>query len=375
MHPNVLSARRERLRTLLERRQLAGALITHPKHIYYFTGFLPAGDHWRFLLITPVGATLLLPECDGRPDVLTGDIVTDHFADFLNAGRAASEEEYARQSLAGAVGDLFPRGVPIGIEGRHLTVGVLEMLQGAYGWKAIDAELEGLRAHKDAEEITLLGRNALINDVALAKAREVIRPGESELIAYAKVWHALEMAAGQQLLPACDFASGVERTVAFGDIPTDKVVESGDLFIVDIYPFIDGYCADITRNYVVGSAQLWQREVHAILEDALAAGAAAIRPGVEAGAIDRAAREVIRKAGYGDYFPIGCGHGIGLFLHEAPSLIPNSHERIVEGMVFTVEPGIYLPGKGGMRLEQDYVVTADGCRGLSQFPLKLIECV
>ena len=145
-------------------------------------------------------------------------------------------------------------------------------------------------------------------------------------------------------------------------------VESDCLVLIDWGAKVGGYCSDLTRTVRVGRIPPRLAEIHGVVERAQAAGIRAVRSGIAAGSADRAARDVIEAAGYGKQFVHGLGHGIGLEIHEAPGLGRKAKARLRPGMVVTVEPGIYLPALGGVRIEDDVVVTPDGCRRLSSLP-------
>jgi Xaa-Pro aminopeptidase len=154
-------------------------------------------------------------------------------------------------------------------------------------------------------------------------------------------------------------------------VPGDRVVEEGDLVLVDAGATLDGYCSDCTRTFAVGEISDSLREAYEVVRQAEQAGVDAIRPGVSGRAADMAARAVIEDAGHGESFGHGLGHGVGLLVHEAPVLRLESEDVLAAGNVVTVEPGIYLSGVGGIRIEDLVVVTEDGCEVLTSFPKEL----
>lgn len=142
--------------------------------------------------------------------------------------------------------------------------------------------------------------------------------------------------------------------------------------IVDFGVVVDGYVSDLTRTFALGEPDPEWREIYEVVREANAAGRAAVRPGIPAEAVDRAARAVIEAAGYGRYFTHRTGHGLGLEVHEPPSIVAGNTTPLEPGMTFTIEPGIYLPGKGGVRIEDDVVVTESGGESLTTFPRELM---
>jgi Xaa-Pro aminopeptidase len=155
-------------------------------------------------------------------------------------------------------------------------------------------------------------------------------------------------------------------------LPGDRVVQEGDLVLVDAGAIVDGYCSDCTRTFAVGEVSDSLRAVYEVVREAQQAGIDAVRAGVEGREVDAAARAVITDAGYGENFGHGLGHGLGLLVHEAPALRPEWEEVLAAGNVVTVEPGIYLSGVAGVRIEDLVIVIEDGCEVLTSFPKELL---
>jgi Xaa-Pro dipeptidase len=150
--------------------------------------------------------------------------------------------------------------------------------------------------------------------------------------------------------------------------PSERPIESGETIVVDCGATVGGYAADITRTFAIGELEPEMAQVYDVVRAANAAGRRAVRPGIPAEQVDQAARAVIEDAGYGEYFIHRTGHGLGLEIHEPPYIVAGNRQLLEPGMTFTVEPGIYLPGRGGVRIEDDVVVTADGGDSLTTFP-------
>lgn len=224
------------------------------------------------------------------------------------------------------------------------------------------AEIGALRQIKDANEIIALRENARIADKAQAAVRAALRPGvtETDMVQVARDAFAAEGA-------RCEFA-----IVGFGENSAyphhhsgSRALQPGDVVLVDIGGRYGDHMSDITRMAAFGTPPEGYDDVHAVVDAAVAAALKAARPGVPAHAVDDAARGVITDAGYGDYFTHRTGHGIGTEVHEPPYITAANRELLEEGMVFTIEPGIYLPGRFGIRLEEVAVITADGAQILS----------
>lgn len=222
-----------------------------------------------------------------------------------------------------------------------------------------------LRCVKDAAELAALAENARTADIAQTAVRAAVRDGvtETELANVARAAFATEGAVAEFTIV------GAGANGAFPHHHTGATrIRPGDAIVVDIGARKDGYYSDITRMAALGPLPDGYEKVHAVVDAAVQAALAAIRPGAEARSVDAAARGVIAAAGYGDYFTHRTGHGVGSEIHEPPYITATNPMPLEEGMVFTVEPGIYLPGRFGIRLEEVAVVTATGARILSSLP-------
>lgn len=224
--------------------------------------------------------------------------------------------------------------------------------------------LQPVREVKSDDELDLLRASAATADVAMRNALDAIRPGVKELdVAEAAV--AGFRSAGVSHVSFTIIGSGPNG--AFPHHHTsDRELVDGDAVVIDLGARFHDYSSDITRMAFVGDPSPRYREVHGVVEAAVLAGMDAVEPGVTCGAIDAAARGVIVDAGYGEYFVHRTGHGLGLSMHERPWIIGGSGAPIREGMVFSIEPGIYLPSEFGVRLEEIVEVTATGCRRFSE---------
>jgi Xaa-Pro dipeptidase len=257
----------------------------------------------------------------------------------------------------------------LGVEALHMRVLELQTLQRyAPGLQTAHAEevLAPLRMVKESNEVAAMEKAVAVAEKAMKRLVPRIRVGLTE-----KQVAAMLM---QELL-----ASGAE-TVAFGPIvstgpnsasphatPSNRALQRGDLLVIDWGVFIDDYPSDITRTFAIGETEPEFAHIYEVVKQANAAGRKTARAGVTGEEVDRATREVIEDAGYGDYFIHRTGHGLGLEVHEPPDMSSQNQRPLVEGNVFTIEPGIYLPGRGGVRIEDNVVITLDGARTLTSF--------
>jgi Xaa-Pro aminopeptidase len=263
----------------------------------------------------------------------------------------------------------------LGFERHAVTVAQLEAWQEALeGLELVGVgeEVERLRWTKDADELRVLRAAQEATDAAFEDILDVLAIGMTERQAAAQLERAMLLHGADGL----SFAS----IVAFGEHaaephhrPTHRALAEGDVIKIDFGALVDGYHTDMTRTVAFGEPASELRKVHDLVEEAQQAGIDAIRPGAVGRDVDAAARAVIGDAGYGDRFDHGLGHGVGLEIHEGPSLGTRSDEELPAGAVVTVEPGVYLPGIGGVRIEDSVEVTEDGGRPLGSSTRELIE--
>lgn len=230
--------------------------------------------------------------------------------------------------------------------------------------------LEPLRRRKDPEELDKMRQASKMADEVVRRLAAYLRPGQVERELSKKILEWFEELGADDLSFQPIVASGPNGSMPhYGGC--DRVIQENDLVIFDLGCRYRGYCSDTTRTLFVGEPTAKQKEVYEIVRQAQVAGEAAVRPGVPAQEVDRAARKVIADAGYGNYFLNRLGHGIGVAVHEAPYIIEGSELPLEVGNVFSIEPGIYLPGEFGVRIENLVAVTETGCEPLNAFPREL----
>jgi Xaa-Pro aminopeptidase len=346
--------RRDALRAVAAERGLDAVLVTNLLNVRYLTGFTGSNGA---LLVRTDGADLF--GTDGRYTTQAGTQVPDV---ELLVDRA-TVSALARAAVRRGVGRL-------GFESHDLTVDGLAALEKVLADAAagdtvpelasVRRAVEAQRAIKDDGEIEALRRACAVADQALAElaAEGALRPGRTEL----RIGRELDA----RMLVLGAEAPSFETIVATGansaiphHRPDATELRDGDFLKLDFGATVDGYHSDMTRTVVLGQAADWQREIYELVAAAQAAGRAALAVGADVVAVDAAAREVIAAAGHGDHFTHGLGHGVGLEIHEAPGIGPLGAGRLAAGMAVTVEPGVYLPGHGGVRIEDTLIVTDD----------------
>jgi Xaa-Pro dipeptidase len=228
----------------------------------------------------------------------------------------------------------------------------------------------GMRMHKDADEIARMRKAVAIAEAGVTAAIPLMKIGMTELELSAEI--GLQTGrAGSEIPGNPMVAAGPNGANPHASV-SNRPLQRGDLLVIDFGAIYCGYCADLTRTFAVGEPPAQSARIHQVTLEANAAGRAAARPGIPAGDVDRAARAVIESAGYGPYFTHRTGHGLGTEPHEEPYIYTENSLLLEPGMVFTVEPGIYLPGQAGVRIEDDVVITPTGAETLSTMPRELV---
>lgn len=261
----------------------------------------------------------------------------------------------------------------LGFEDGYMTVAQHRQLSDAFTCELVPAQglLSGLRAAKDQEEIALMTQAQRITERALDEILKFLKPGVTEKEVAARLTYDMLRFGAERMSFDPIVASGPNGSLPHA-IPSDRVIQSGEFVTMDFGCVYGGYCSDMTRTVAVGEPTEEMRKVYNIVLEAQLAGIAAERAGVTGKSVDAAARKVIEDAGYGQYFGHSFGHSVGLEIHEAPNASVASEEILPAGAAVSAEPGVYLPGKFGVRIEDVTVFTADGCINLTKAPKELI---
>ncbi|RKS77768.1 Xaa-Pro aminopeptidase [Motilibacter peucedani] len=348
--------RRNALRELLASAGLDAALVTSHSNVRYLTGFTGSNGA---VLVSADGTDLLAS--DGRYVEQAREEAPD--AEFV-LDRAVAAGLLGRAARAGLT--------TVGFEAHEVSVELHGELVGLGPvLRPLGRAVEGLRTTKDDEELALLRTACELTDAALDELRDGVRVGATERELARRLetrFHEL----GADGAAFETIVAGGPNSAVPHHVPTDRPLEAGDLLKVDCGARYRGYCADTTRTWVVGAPPAdWQRELHALVAAAQRAGIAALRPGADVRDVDAAARSVVEAAGHGEHFGHGLGHGVGLDIHEAPLLAATSEGRLSPRVPVTVEPGVYLPGRGGVRIEDVLLVRERPAGTTDEEPLPL----
>lgn len=340
-------------------------LITDPKHVYYLTGFL-SNPHERFmglLLTAGSGPVLFAPALDGeaaKAAIGAMELITHQ--DTEDPYRLLRQRLGSDRSIG-----------TFGLEKEYVTLDRYERLQEALQFSAsadIGPVLREMRIRKSPEEIKRMRHAVKLIEQVLELSLKQVKEGvtENELVAEVEYQIRKLGADGPSFDSMVLFG---EKTALPHGVPGERKLQSGDMIMFDIGVYANGYASDITRTFGFGELSAEQIHIYETVLAANEAAIAAIKPGVTFGSIDKAARDVIEAAGYGPYFNHRLGHGLGIDVHEFPSVHGQNELFLREGNVFTVEPGIYVPGVAGVRIEDDVTVTDSGVDVLTSFPKHL----
>ena len=335
----MYGTRRERLRDRLGEAGLDALLVSTRVNVRYLTGFtgsvaallVHAASTTPVLAVDDRYAEQAAAETDGVELVITR--TDDWLAERADNGRVGLESDAVSWDRARALAEALP-GETVPAPGH----------------------VEALRVRKDHGELAAIRRACALTDEAFAGLCGWLHPGVTERDVARWLQHTLTGLGAQDRAFAMIVASG-PNSARPHHRPGERAVTAGDVVKVDFGALVEGYHADMTRMLAIGDPDPELTRVHEVVRAANEAGVAAVTDGAGAGAVDAAAREVIAAAGYGERFPHGTGHGLGLQIHEAPSLRPGAGATLRTGMAVTVEPGVYLPGLGGVRIEDTLAVT------------------
>ena len=364
--PAVHAARRGRLAARAAAEGAGAALITHLINVRYLTGLASSN------------AALLVPAAGEA--AAGGAVLATDFRYALAAERDAPDLELVidRRIESALAHEAVRRGYrrilfeahEMTVE-RHQALGAVPGGQEGFELTPLGRYVEKMREVKDDEELALLRTACQISSRALADVLPGIRPGLSERqLAAALEQRMTELGAEK---PAFDtiVASGPNGAIPH-HVPTGRAIGRGDLVVIDFGARYGGYHADMTRTVCLGEPAAWQRDLYQLVAAAQRAGLAAARPGAELGSVDAAARDLISGAGHGSHFQHGLGHGVGLEVHEEPFISSGKTGKLGDRVPVTIEPGVYLPGKGGVRIEDTLAVRAETTETLTTFTKDLL---
>lgn len=341
--------RLNKLQAFLAEQQLDAMLVSKPENRLYYSGFTGSSG---LLVITGKQALLIT---DARYVEQAGKQATHY--DIIQHGTPLEETLLRVIVKTGSK--------RIGFESNHLTVQQFEklvQLSPDLEWRG--QTIDSLRQIKDEREIAVLRKAAALADAAFQHLLPLLKPGLAEKEIALELEYFMRRSGADK--NAFDFivASGTRSSLPHG-VASEKLLQRGELLTLDFGCVYENYCSDITRTVALGNVDSQLAHIYEIVRQAQQAALQTLRPGLKACEADKVARDIIVCHGYGQYFGHGLGHGVGLAIHEEPRLAPSGNTVLEPGMIVTVEPGVYLPGLGGVRIEDTVLITAGGCERLT----------
>jgi len=351
--------RQKTFQQTLDAKHLHGFVVTHPANLRYLCGY--------------TGSNGLLLFLRGRRVFFTDGRYTEQARYEVRGARVVIAKGPLLEAAGKLIGEV--KAAAIGFEGDHTTVATAaEMRKGVrkISWKPTSGLIMGQRMIKDADELRIIREAVTMGAAVYEHALQSIRAGVRE----SEIAGELELAARRAGADGMAFdtivAAGKRSALPHGRASGQPIPRRG-FVVVDSGVVLRGYCSDMTRTVHVGRASREERQWYDAVLEAQLAGIAAVKPGTTAGEVDHAARQVLRRYKLDRFFTHSTGHGVGLEIHEPPRLGKTQEERLQPGMVITIEPGVYVPNKGGIRIEDMVLVTKTGCQVLTPVTKELIE--
>lgn len=356
----------DRLRAEMAQRGVDAVAVVPSANLFYLTGVeMHLSERVTLLLVTHNEAHLIVPALE-VPRVQARARIPLQL-------HAWSDAEWVQAGWASLKKNVALDGKNIAVDFYAVRALELTQLQEiAHGAKISNAAplFDALRMTKDATEVDAMRRAVRVLETSMDALLSQVRAGKTEKELAAR-WQWLMFEHGADGIPDAPIVASGPNSAQPHTTSTARELQNGDLLILDGWCTVDGYFGDITRTFAIGNVSDELKTIYALTLQANEAGRAASKPGVQCQEVDRAAREVIAGAGFGEYFVHRTGHGLGLEVHEAPNIVQGDARVLAPGNTFTIEPGIYLSGKGGVRIEDDVIVTQDGGESLMIYPREL----
>jgi len=347
------------IKQILEKKQLDAIVVSNGYNMRYISGFSGATGYLylsvnRKVVLTDSRYTIQAKEEACGYEVIQ---IEKKYSDYI--GELCAEDQAKK----------------VGIEGKDFLCFDFQRWQKdrpEIDWLFLGDELTDLRRIKSEDELEKIKEAEHIGDIAFEKILDIIKPGMTELEIAAYLEFYMKQNGAEGLSFDTIVASGINSSKPHA-VPGHKKIENGDFITMDFGCLYDGYCSDMTRTIVVGKANAEQKKIYQLVLDAQLAALDMIKAGLTGAEVDKVARDIIEKAGYGKCFGHGLGHSVGLFIHESPRLSPSESSILLPNVTQTVEPGVYIENFGGVRIEDLVVVTKDGCENFTHSPKHLIE--
>lgn len=369
--------RKERWETLIEeirKRGLAGLALVPGPNFFYMTGLrMGLSERPTMCVVSRDGrVTFLMPRLEARKGDAVSRSLAEEGVELTFRVEPFSDEEGPSAAYARVFGSVTVSGA-WALEYRNMRLLEFSLMKESlrdFPWIDAGEILRDMRMIKDEAELATMDRACRLTDLGADVARRLLMPGKRATEIALEIERQLKEKGASSV--GMSLATGVDTALPHS--PTSsRVIEDGDLAWLDLTVAVDGYWGDITRTYAIGNISEEMKRVYRVVLEAQAHARTHIEPGMTGAQVDALARDVISSYGYGDYFIHRCGHGLGLEVHEDPYVVASNNVALPLGSVVTIEPGIYIPGKGGVRIEDDVVITDKGAGCLTSYPRNLLD--
>lgn len=364
----------QRLMEEIEKEGLAGLALVPGPNFFYMTGLrMGLSERPTLCVVTRDGrVTFLMPQLEARKGDAVVTALADAGVELQFSVEAFSDEEGPSLAFAKVFGATAP-GDKWALEFRNMRLLELSLMKesmGDFPWTDAGEILKKMRMIKDEGELRSMEKACALADLGADIARRLLSPGKMASEIAIEVERQLKAKGAQAV--GMSLATGVDTSLPHAGT-SSRPIADGDLAWLDLTVSVDGYWGDITRTYAIGSVSDELKRIFQVVLEAQENARTKARPGMSGAEIDALARDVIASYGYGDYFIHRTGHGLGLEIHEDPYVVASNDIPLPVGSTFTIEPGIYIPGKGGVRIEDDVVLTDKGVRSLTSYPRDLLN--
>ncbi|SDZ54773.1 Xaa-Pro dipeptidase [Evansella caseinilytica] len=360
-----MNKRSKQLMQWMRKENIDAVLCQSRANVFYFSGF-DTDPHERLV------AVMLFP--NGEPLFICPNMEVNQVEAVYQEGEiigySDTEDPWAKLQQKLSVRGTTIRTLAVEQDISWRRVKMLQSLYPTITLVAADEPILSQRVIKTAEELAMLKEAARLADFGVQAGVDALMEGISEMEVVAKIEYELKKKGVRETAFSTMVLFGEKAGDPHGT-PGSRQLKTGDAVLFDLGVVWQGYCSDITRTVFYDSISKNQQEVYETVLQAQQAAIQACRPGQPASGLDRIARHWITKYGYGEYFPHRIGHGLGIEVHEYPSLTETNEELLKPGMTFTIEPGIYIPDQIGVRIEDDVLITSSGCETLTSFPREI----
>jgi Xaa-Pro dipeptidase len=368
----MLKQRWDKLASAMEASHVSGVALMPGPNMFYLTGLSMGLSERPTLLVVGREGTvsLIMPQLERQKgeavaDCLQRQGVQARFHVYSYTDEAGPHKAF-EEAFHGKTGTWALEYTAL----RMLEYSLMKAVLGEFAWVDAGEIMKGLRVVKDTGELEAMQEAARLADMGADIARNLLTPGKRATeIALEIEWKLRQEGADRVYM---SLATGPDTAIPHAGT-SSRVIESGDLAWLDLCVNVRGYWSDITRTYAIGGIPEELRRIYEIVLEAQERARLNAKPGMTGAQVDALAREVIAGHGYDHRFIHRTGHGLGLEIHEEPYIVATNHRPLPAGSTFTIEPGIYIPGKGGVRIEDDVVLTGEGARSLTQYPRNLLD--